>query len=189
MPPVTVHADIAHIKAAARILGLDDSMPPGQLGREVIRHIASSPAGHDAMRDRIADAGAAPKRAGRQYEQQVVAHAQERGFPNWERGPLRGVRDLLDLTGTLPEGFLVGAKSTERGVDTTAKLNEAMMQCDAAMTNLEQRGMPVKDIVPVQIFRRQAWPIGKHYAVTTFDCLLDLATERRDLRRAAKGKK
>ena len=53
-------------------------------------------------------------RAGPAWERTVADYAAERyGLP-WDRAPLRGARDLLDLQGCLPAGFLVGCKAIRR---------------------------------------------------------------------------
>ena len=54
-------------------------------------------------------------RAGPAWERVVADYAASPrfGLP-WDRAPLRGARDLLDLQGTLPAGFLVGCKAIRR---------------------------------------------------------------------------
>lgn len=134
-------------------------------------------------------------RAGQQYERNVADYAaQTWGLP-WDRQILRGASDLLDLTGTLPSGFLVGCKAKRRGTEFGAKISEAMDQCDRAMLNLN-RFLPEDQwaaqsrngnghliitpngIVPVQVMQRTGYPIGKHYVVTQLDYFLDLAVRR-----------
>jgi hypothetical protein len=126
-------------------------------------------------------------RAGPNWERIVADYAsQVYGLP-WDRAPLRGTRDLLDLQGCLTAGFLVGCKAIRRGSAFGAKISEAMDQCDRALINL---GRPAdKDgngrlhvdsggIVPVQVMQRSGYPTGKAYVVTELDYFLDLAVRR-----------
>jgi hypothetical protein len=111
------------------------------------------------------------------------------GLP-WDRAPLRGTRDLLDIQGCLPAGFLVGCKAIRRGTEFGQKISEAMAQCDRALVNL---GRPVVvpgrfaviecgGIVPVQVMQRSGYPPGKAYVVTELDYFLDLAVRRQKWR-------
>jgi hypothetical protein len=132
--------------------------------------------------------GGVTGRAGPNWERLVADYAADRGLP-WERAPLRGSRDLLDLQGTLPAGFLVGCKAiTRKGAASFgAKLSEAMDQCDRALVN---NGHPSQrdgngrlfvaslGIVPVQVMQRSGYPVGKAYVVTQYDYFLDLAARR-----------
>lgn len=182
MPPVTVRVDSDHIQAAARSLGISPDLPLGEQGREVIRQLAAS-AGGDRRRSRIAEAGDAPTRAGAEYERDVAKYARSHGFPEWERRRGQGPgRDLLDLTGMLGDGWIIGCKSLERGVDAGRRLNSAVTQNRLAIATLAERGTPTTGIIPVQILLRRSWPIGDSYAVTTYDKILELAAERRELR-------
>lgn len=130
--------------------------------------------------------GGVTGRAGPAYERAVADYAADRGLP-WDRAPLRGARDRLDLQGTLPSGFLVGCKAKRRGSEFGAKISEAMDQCDRALVNLghpsERDGngrlfVASMGIIPVQVMQRTGYPIGKHYVVTELDYFLDLAVRR-----------
>jgi len=131
--------------------------------------------------------GGVAGRAGAQWERVVADYASERyGLP-WDRAPLRGARDLLDLQGSLAAGFLVGCKAIRRGTQFGQKVSEAMDQCDRALVNL---GRPAKSdgngrllvdcggIIPVQVMQRSGYPAGKAYVVTELDYFLDLAVRR-----------
>jgi hypothetical protein len=126
-------------------------------------------------------------RAGPNWERLVADYAHDvYGLP-WDRAPLRGTRDLLDLQGCLPAGFLVGCKAIRRGSTFGTKISEAMDQCDRALINL---GRPAgKDgngrlhvdsggIIPVQVMQRSGYPTGKAYVVTELDYFMDLAVRR-----------
>jgi hypothetical protein len=178
-----VKVDGELLEAAARKLGVTPGADPARKLRHVLAAIAP------ARASAISGGGAAPKRAGRAWENDVVQYARDHGFPEWDRAPLRGRRDLLDLTGTLPLGFLIGCKSVIRGVPAAEKLWEAMDQNRRAMENLRARGGETGDMVPVQIIRRPARlgeraasPVGRAYAVMEFDDFLRLARERRGWR-------
>jgi hypothetical protein len=111
-------------------------------------------------------------RAGANYERKLADYCHdEYGFP-WDKAPLRGRRDRLDITGCLDYGWLIGAKAIHRGVSFGTRISEAMAQCDAALVNVgrpstpDRRGFLVVDngrIVPVQVMQRSGYPIGKHY--------------------------
>lgn len=126
-------------------------------------------------------------RAGPKYERAVADYCAEyTGFP-WDKAPPRGRKDRLDLTGTLDYGWLVGCKAIHRGVTFGQRISEAMTQCDMALINVgrpavpDRRGFVVVDagrIVPFQVMQRSDYPLGKHYAVTQLDYLLNLAIER-----------
>jgi hypothetical protein len=128
-------------------------------------------------------------RAGAKWERTVVDHmAEAYGFP-WDRAPLRGRRDRLDVTGCLDFGWLIGCKAIHRGVSFGQRVSEAMTQCDAALVNVgrpaeqDRRGFLVVDsgrIVPVQVMQRSGYPVGKAYVVTQLDYLMRLARERAD---------
>ena len=136
-------------------------------------------------------------RAGARWERTVVDHMHdEYGFP-WDRAPLRGRRDRLDVTGCLDFGWLIGCKAIHRGVTFGQRVSEAMAQCDAALVNVGRPATPGRSgpheylvvdaggIVPVQIMQRSGYPVGKAYAVTQLDYLLNLARERADADREA----
>ena len=136
-------------------------------------------------------------RAGADWERKVANHAHnDYGLP-WDKAPLRGGRDLLDIRGCLDMGWLIGCKAIHRGVSFGTRVSEAMTQCDRALVNAgrpaETRTIPgraadapdreylVVDngrIVPVQVMMRSGFPVGKAYVVTQYDYFLSLVTER-----------
>lgn len=130
-------------------------------------------------------------RTGPKWERIVADYARDvYGLP-WDRAPLRGTRDLLDLQGCLPAGFLVGCKGIRRGTSFGLKISEAMDQCDRALINLGRpagrsgQGHVLVDcggIVPVQVMQRSGYPAGKAYVVTELDYFLDLAVRRQKWR-------
>lgn len=129
-------------------------------------------------------------RAGAAWERVVADRAADAGLP-WERAPLRGSHDLLDLQGTLPAGFLVGCKAIRRGTTFGQKISEAMDQCDRALVNLNHRfmrdghGLVVVQsdgIIPVQVMQRSGYPVDKSYVVMQFGHFLDLAVRRQKWR-------
>jgi hypothetical protein len=131
-------------------------------------------------------------RAGPNFERRVADYAHDTyGLP-WDRAPLRGSRDRLDITGCLDDGWLVGCKAIERGTTFGQRVSEAMTQCDNALVNVgrpsstDHRGLLVVDsgrIVPVQVMQRSGFPIGKTYVVTQLDYFLRLAVLRRESER------
>lgn len=135
-------------------------------------------------------------RAGARWERTVVDYMHDdHGFP-FDRAPLRGRRDRLDVTGCLDFGWLIGCKAIHRGVSFGQRVSEAMAQCDAALVNVgrpaepdrQGRGFLVVDagrIVPFQVMQRSGYPVGKAYAVTQLDYMLNLARERADADREA----
>lgn len=163
---VTVRMDPAVITAAAGSMGVDTTMAPGDQAREIVRRLA----GQARTSTATAEGGAAPKRAGRVWENKVVEHANSAGF-SWDRAPLRGRRDLLDVTGTLAEGLLIGCKAVEKGVPMSSKLWAAMEQCRRALEHLPRNVDPA-GILPVQVIQRSGADVGEAYAVTEFDWLL-----------------
>lgn len=178
---VTVRLDPELLAAAADQLGIDGAdMTPGALAAAVLRKAAGQR--HLAA----ADGGRAPKRAGREWERAIVAYANETAGTTWDHGPLRGRRDLLDVTGCIPGGWLVGAKSKERGVSPFRKISEAMDQGARALEHLPEAaralgfGAPAHDVIPWQILQRPGAPVGRAYAVTEFDHMLTLVRLRRD---------
>jgi hypothetical protein len=131
--------------------------------------------------------GGVTGRAGPNWERVVADYARDVWGLPWERAPLRGNRDLLDIQGCLPAGFLVGCKSIRRGSSFGVKISEAMDQCDRALVNLgrpagrDGNGRLHVDsggIVPVQVMQRSGYPAGKSYVVTELDYFLDLAVRR-----------
>ena len=141
--------------------------------------------------------GGVTGRTGPTWERRVADHCAAAGLP-WDRAILRGAHDLLDLTGTIPAGFLIGCKGIRRGTEFGQKISEAMDQCDRALLNLNHYlpGPPRQftqdghghmivesnGIIPVQIMQRSGYPTGKAYAVTQLDYLLDLAVRRQKWR-------
>jgi len=128
--------------------------------------------------------------AGPRWERTVADYARDAyGLP-WDRAPLRGSRDLLDIQGCLPAGFLVGCKAIRRGTSFGLKISEAMDQCDRALINLGKEHAKVNGrlhvtsagIVPVQVMQRSGYPPGKAYVVTELDYFLDLAVKRQKWR-------
>jgi hypothetical protein len=175
---VTVRVDPDVIEAAARALGIwQPNITPHAMGAQVLRELA----GHRA-RSAIADGGAAPKRAGRAWENMIVKYAREAGLP-WDRAVGRGAgaRDLLDVTGCLPGGWLVGGKSSNRGQAAAVKLADAMDQCHRALGVLAARG-EADGVVPFQIIRRPNVDIGRAYAITEYDWFLQLCKLRQAAR-------
>jgi hypothetical protein len=173
MTEVTIRIDSETIEGAARALGIweNSNVKLGAMGAAVLREIAGT-----RKRSAIADGGTAPKRAGREWESQVVAAGQAAGLP-WDRGPLRGRRDLLDVTGCLPGGWLVGAKSANRGQSAAVKMFDAMDQCERAMAFLEEDGK-AEGVIPWQIIKRPGADVGQAYAVTEFRWMLELCQMR-----------
>jgi hypothetical protein len=173
MTEVTIRVDAETVELAARALGVweNSNIKLSSIGAEVLRELAGT-----RHRSALADGGAAPKRAGRSWENQVVAAAQAAGLP-WDKGPLRGQRDLLDITGCLPGGWLVGAKSASRGQSAAVKLFDAMDQAERAMGFLEADGK-ADGVIPWQIIKRPRAETLRAYAVTEFRWFLDLARMR-----------
>lgn len=134
--------------------------------------------------------GGVSGRTGSMWERIVADHANSAGLP-WDRAPLRGTHDLLDMQGCLPGGWLVGCKGIRRGTEFGTKISEAMDQCDRALLNLgrphtrDGNGRVLIDcggIVPVQVMQRSGYPAGKAYVVTEFDYFIDLALRRQKWR-------
>jgi hypothetical protein len=139
----------------------------------------------------------ATDRAGAAWERKVADYAHETyGLP-WDKAPTRGRRDLLDITGCLDFGWLIGCKAIHRGISFGTRVSEAMTQCDRALVNAgrpaQTRTIPgraadtpdrdflVVDngrIVPVQVMMRSGFPVGKAYVVTQYDYFLGLVAER-----------
>ncbi len=130
-------------------------------------------------------------RTGARWERVVADYARDVYALPWDRAPLRGTRDLLDIQGCLPAGFLVGCKGIRRGSSFGAKISEAMDQCDRALLNLGRPSaangngrlhVDCGGIVPVQVMQRAGYPPGKAYVVTELDYFLDLAVRRQKWR-------
>jgi hypothetical protein len=130
--------------------------------------------------------------AGPRWERTVADYARDAWGLPWDRAPLRGSRDLLDIQGCLPAGFLVGCKAIRRGTSFGQKISEAMDQCDRALINLGNPSsrnygsahivVASEGIVPVQVMQRSGYPPGKAYVVTELDYFLDLAVRRQKRR-------
>jgi hypothetical protein len=131
--------------------------------------------------------GGVSGRTGPRWERLVADYANETWGLPWDRQAPKGNRDLLDITGCLPAGFLVGCKGIRRGTAFGQKISEAMDQCDRALLNLghpsEKNGSGLirvasQGIIPVQVMQRSGYPVGKSYVVTQLDHFLDLAVRR-----------
>jgi len=122
----------------------------------------------------------AAKRKGTAWERRVADYAHARGFP-WDRAPLRGSRDLLDIQGCLPDGWLIGTKNLSPET-LQARLSDAMNQCRRAVDNLLVLYPPPmqQDVIPVQVVQRRNHRTGRAYVVLEFDDFLRLAEMRRD---------
>lgn len=169
---VTIRIDPGTIERAAQALGLVDADDkPGALAARILRHVAG-----EQTRTAVADGGGAPKRAGRAWEITVVDHANASGRM-WDRAPLRGRRDLLDVTGCLPGGWLVGAKGVQNGVSAAKKLSEAADQSERALDNLPHH-YNRDEVIPWQIIQRPNAPVGRAYAVTDYDYMLKICAMR-----------
>lgn len=124
-------------------------------------------------------------RTGATWERIVADWFMDAGLP-WDRMVQRGNHDLLDLTGTLPAGFLVGCKGIRRGTAFGEKISGAMDQCDRALLNLGHphltvRGRPIVEsngIIPVQVMQRSGYPVAKSYTVMQTGHFLDLVQRR-----------
>lgn len=163
------------ITDAARELGhIDTTQPPAVLLRAVLRKITGS----DSPRAAAAG-GAPPRRAGRAWEKTIVTMGQEAGFDGWDLAPLRGSRDLLDVNGCVPDGWLIGGKAVARGVSAAEKLSAAMDQAERALHNLQRRSGVSDDVIPFQILQRPGATPQRAYAVTEYQWFLKLATMRR----------
>jgi len=120
----------------------------------------------------------AAKRKGTAWERRVADYAHARGFP-WDRAPLRGSRDLLDIQGCLPDGWLIGTKNLSPET-LQARLSSAMDQCRRAKANLTALAGLCQDVIPVQVVQRRNHRTGRAYVVLEFDDFLRLAEMRRD---------
>jgi hypothetical protein len=183
MAQVTIRIDSDLIEQAAKALGLEHVADTnGARAAAVLREVAGT-------RPRLAAAGggAAPKRAGRVWEASIITYANTEYGMRWDKGPLRGARDLLDVTGCLPAGWLVGAKAKERGTTGGYRLTDAMDQAARALDNVPKvarslgfAAPDVADVIPWQVFQRPGSPVGRAYAVTEFDHMLRICQMRYD---------
>jgi len=77
--------------------------------------------------------------AGPRWERTVADYARDAWGLPWDRAPLRGSRDLLDIQGCLPAGFLVGCKAIRRkksAADWLAEQEEAQPRYRAALIDV-----------------------------------------------------
>ena len=131
-------------------------------------------------------------RYGAAWERKIADYAHDRHKLPWDKGSTRGRKDLLDITGCLDMGWLIGGKAIHQGVSFGTRVSEAMAQCDRALVNA---GRPATEhraarggghylvvdngrIVPVQVMQRSGFPVGKAYVVTQYDYFLSLVVER-----------
>lgn len=108
-----------------------------------------------------------PKKQGTDFERRVADHAAARGLA-WDRAPLRGSRDLLDIEGCLPMGWLVGCKSLSRGVPVAKRLSEAMTELPGKLENAAQivGRERAAEVIPVQVVQQTGKNIGQSFTVT-----------------------
>lgn len=174
MTSTAVKIDPDLIAAAAAAAGVDTTLPAGDQVRAMLRQLAGQP----APRSAVAEGGDAPNRAGREWENKIIDHANARGF-GWQRTRRRARRDLLDVVGSLDDGWLIGAKAVQRGVPMSRKLWAAMDQCHRAIGFLP-RNIDADDVIPVQVIQRSGAGVGQAYVVTEYDWFLRLAAMRRN---------
>ena len=124
-----------------------------------------------------------PRERGTAWERRVVDHAQAAGLP-WERAPLRGTQDLLDVQGCLPDGWLVGCKAISRRGNLADRMSRAMAEAQTALLRVKLMWPRVQadDVVPVQVVQKQGKPVGEAYVVMEYDDFLALVLERRKWR-------
>ena|SRR5215469_13155318 len=118
-----------------------------------------------------------PNGVGNRWERTVADYAYARGF-HWDRGRLRGNRDLLDLVGCWDEGWLIGAKSLSAQT-MQARLSTAMNQARDALKTFYAKYPGRSDVIPVQVVQRRNHRTGRAYVVMEFDDFLRLAEMRR----------
>lgn len=116
-----------------------------------------------------------PKKQGTDFERRVADYAAAAGL-SWDRAPARGSRDLLDIEGALPMGWMVGCKSLARGVPIARRIGEAIAELpgklDNAARHLEHTaalgtGIRVVDeVIPVQVMQQTGKRIGQSFVVT-----------------------
>jgi len=176
---VTVRLDAGLLEAAALALGVDPAGTPAATAAAVLRAASGR-----RRPSAVADGGAAPKRAGRSWERTMISYANQHGM-TWDLAPLRGTRDLLDVTGCLPGGWLVGAKAVARDASASRKLPAAMDQAARALEHLPAAarslgfaGAAVSAVIPWQVIQRHGAEPGRAYAVTEFDHMLAIARMR-----------
>lgn len=167
---ISIDLEDSDIERAARAAGIDpEGQKPGKVAGDIIRHLAGT-----KKRSPIADGGGVLKRAGRAWEKTIVEYANGHGM-SWDMAPLRGRRDLLDVTGCLPAGWLVGAKSVQRGVSAAERLAEATDQGQRALDNLPGGRA---DVIPWQVIQRPGAATSRAYAVTEYSHMIRLCQMR-----------
>jgi hypothetical protein len=114
----------------------------------------------------------ASRERGTAWERRVADYFAARGLP-WDRAPLRGTGDLLDIAGCLPMGWLVGCKA--RGPGKPVRLNEAMDEAAAAVNRVPDG---FDGVIGVQVVQRPQHSVGDAYVVMTADDFTDLVLER-----------
>jgi hypothetical protein len=119
-----------------------------------------------------------PKETGTAWERRVVDFAAGMGLP-WDRAPLRGTADLLDVQGCVPMGWLVGAKAKRMGSDPGDRLSEAMNE---ARTAWERLGRP-SEVVPVQVVQRPRYGVSRAFTVMEYADFLWLVLQRQEWER------
>lgn len=126
-----------------------------------------------------------PKEIGSAWERRVADHFADAGLA-YDRAPLRGRRDRLDIAGSLGDGFLIGAKAKTRRRVTgdQDRLSEAMREAADAIAKLPYTAR--SETIGVQILQRPGYGVGKAYAVMTVDDLIRVIRAMRELR-ALKG--
>lgn len=109
---------------------------------------------------------------GTAWERRVADFAAGMGLP-WDRAPLRGTADLLDIQGCVPMGWLIGTKAKRRGSDD--RLSEAMNEARAAHRRLGPAG---REVIPVQVMQRPGYPVARAFAVMEYGDFLWLVVDR-----------
>lgn len=125
-----------------------------------------------------------PVEQGTAWAERVAAYAREHGFA-WDRSALHGAHDLLDITGCLPDGWLIGCKALSRKGNLGDRLSDAMHQNRRAAVNLDRHypGLKVReDVHTAQVVQRQGYGVGRAYVVMEYDEFLALVEERRKWR-------
>ena len=121
-----------------------------------------------------------PREVGTAWERRVVDYAVEHDGLRWERAPLHGSEDLLDVQGCQWDGWLIGCKGITRTGNMADKMSDAMIQAQRARANA--RGLFGDDLIPVQVMQRQGYKTGQAYVVLELDDFLALVLERRKWR-------
>lgn len=113
-----------------------------------------------------------PRETGTAWERRVADYAAAKGLP-WDRAPLRGTADLLDIQGSLVMGWLVGCKAKRKG--SGDRLSEAMTEARKAWVRAGSEPW----VIPVQIIQRPGYPVGKSFTVMETDDFLQIVMMRR----------